>query len=41
LVLQRLEADRIAETVERYCAAGHADEDADLIEAQIPPIENP
>ena len=32
--LARLEADRVAEAVERYCAAGHAAEDADLIGAQ-------
>lgn len=32
--LQRIESERIAEAVERYCAAGHADEDIDLIGAQ-------
>ena len=32
--LDRLERDRVAEAVARYCAAGHADEDADLIGAQ-------
>lgn len=32
--LARLEADRVAEAVERYCAAGHGDEDTDLIGAQ-------
>lgn len=32
--LQRIEQDRIAEAVERYCAAGHADEDGDLVGAQ-------
>lgn len=32
--LQRVEEEQIAEAVERYCAAGHADEDADLITAQ-------
>ncbi len=32
--LGRIEQDRVAEAVERYCAAGHADEDLDLIAAQ-------
>lgn len=32
--LERVEQDRIAEAVERYCAAGHADEDSDLVEGQ-------
>jgi Arc/MetJ-type ribon-helix-helix transcriptional regulator len=32
--LQRLEAERMAEAVERYCAAGHAVEDLELIDAQ-------
>jgi len=32
--LRRIEQDRIAEAVARYCAAGHADEDTDLIDAQ-------
>ena len=32
--LQRVERERIAEAVERYCAAGHAAEDLDLIDAQ-------
>ena len=32
--LQRIERERIAEAVERYCAAGHAAEDVDLIDAQ-------
>lgn len=32
--LQRVEEERVAEAVERYCAAGHAEEDADLLEAQ-------
>lgn len=32
--LERLERDRVAEAVERYCAAGHADEDVDLIAVQ-------
>jgi Arc/MetJ-type ribon-helix-helix transcriptional regulator len=32
--LQRIEQERIAEAVERYCAAGHATEDLDLIEVQ-------
>lgn len=32
--LERIEQDHIAEAVERYCAAGHAHEDIDLIEAQ-------
>lgn len=32
--LERIEQDRIAEAVERYCTAGHAHEDIDLIAAQ-------
>ena len=32
--LERIEQGRLAEAVERYCAAGHADEDTDLITAQ-------
>ena len=32
--LEHIERDRIAEAVERYCAAGHGDEDAELIAAQ-------
>ncbi|HEY3359791.1 MAG TPA: ribbon-helix-helix protein, CopG family [Polyangia bacterium] len=32
--LDRLRRDRLAEQVERYCAAGHADEDEGLIDAQ-------
>ena len=32
--LQRIERERIAEAVERYCAAGHAAEDLDLIDVQ-------
>ena len=32
--LGRIEQDRVTEAVERYCAAGHADEDTDLITAQ-------
>ena len=32
--LERLEQDHVAEAVGRYCAAGHADEDVDLIGAQ-------
>ena len=32
--LDRLDQLQVAEAVERYCAAGLADEDADLIEAQ-------
>jgi len=32
--LQRIERERIAEAVERYCAAGHAAEDLELIAAQ-------
>lgn len=32
--LQRVEQERIAEAVERYCAAGHADEDVELIASQ-------
>ncbi len=32
--LQRIERERIAEAVERYCAAGHAVEDLDLIDVQ-------
>ncbi len=32
--LARVEQDRVAEAVERYCAAGHAEEDLDLIDAQ-------
>jgi Arc/MetJ-type ribon-helix-helix transcriptional regulator len=32
--LQRIERERIAEAVERYCTAGHAAEDLDLIDEQ-------
>ena len=32
--LQRIERERIAEAVERYCAAGHAVEDVELIGVQ-------
>ena len=32
--LQRIERERITEAVERYCAAGHALEDVDLIDVQ-------
>ena len=32
--LQRIEQERVAEAVERYCVAGHAEEDIDLIGAQ-------
>ena len=32
--LQRIEQERIAEAVEHYCAAGHADEDVELIDVQ-------
>lgn len=32
--LRRIERERIAEAVERYCAAGHAAEDVDLIDVQ-------
>ena len=32
--LHRIEQERIAEAVERYCAAGHADEDVELIDVQ-------
>ncbi len=32
--LGRIEEGRVAEAVERYCEAGHADEDGDLIDAQ-------
>jgi len=32
--LERIEQDRVAEAVERYCAAGYASEDTDLIEIQ-------
>ena len=35
--LARIEQGRIAEAVERYCAAGHADEDEDLISGQAAP----
>ena len=31
---RRIEQDRVADAVERYCAAGHADEDLDLIATQ-------
>lgn len=43
--LQRIEQERIADAVERYCAAGHADEDIELIGAQAldakPPLRSP
>lgn len=29
--LQRIERERIADAVERYCRAGHADEDVDMV----------
>jgi len=32
--LGRIEQDRVAEAVERYCAAGHGGEDIDLIDVQ-------
>lgn len=32
--LQRLESDQLAAAVDRYCAAGHAAEDLDPIDAQ-------
>jgi len=32
--LKQVEEELVAEAVERYCAAGHTDEDAELIEAQ-------
>ena len=32
--LQRIERERVTEAVERYCAAGHAVEDLDLIDVQ-------
>lgn len=32
--LERIDQERVAEAVERYCAAGLSDEDLDLIEAQ-------
>jgi Arc/MetJ-type ribon-helix-helix transcriptional regulator len=32
--LERIDQQRVAEAVERYCAAGLSDEDPDLIEAQ-------
>jgi Arc/MetJ-type ribon-helix-helix transcriptional regulator len=32
--LERIGSERVAEAVARYCAAGHADEDADLIAGQ-------
>jgi len=32
--LQRIEREQIAEAVERYCAAGHAAEDLELIDLQ-------
>ena len=32
--LQRIEQERIAEAVERYCVAGHAGEDIELINGQ-------
>jgi Arc/MetJ-type ribon-helix-helix transcriptional regulator len=32
--LRRIDQEGIAEAVERYCAAGHAEEDLDLIGAQ-------
>lgn len=35
--LERLEKARLAEAVKRYCAAGHALEDTDLIDAQAFP----
>ena len=33
--LARVEDARLADEVVRYCAAGHAGEDEDLIEAQV------
>jgi|GEM_PF-1616875 len=32
--LRRIEQEEIAEAVERYCAAGHAEEDLDLVGVQ-------
>jgi len=32
--LARVADEQIAEAVERYCAAGHTEEDRDLVEAQ-------
>ena len=32
--LERLDAERVAEAVDRYCVAGHADEDRDLLDHQ-------
>lgn len=32
--LQRLQRERLADQVDRYCSEGHADEDSDLVEAQ-------
>ena len=32
--LERIEQCRVAEAVERYCAAGHAAEDNDLVDGQ-------
>ncbi|MGH7856389.1 MAG: hypothetical protein ACREQY_03595 [Candidatus Binatia bacterium] len=32
--LRRLEQEQIADAVERYCAAGYADEDVELLGAQ-------
>lgn len=39
--LERIEQRRIAEAVERYCAAGHADEDSGLVGAQAFDSERP
>jgi hypothetical protein len=33
--LRRIDQEGIAEAVERYCAAGHAEEDLNLIGAQM------
>ncbi len=35
--LDRIRQEQIADAVERYCAAGHADEDLDLIGSQALP----
>ncbi len=32
--LQRLQRERLADQVDRYCSEGYADEDSDLVEAQ-------
>jgi Arc/MetJ-type ribon-helix-helix transcriptional regulator len=35
--LERIAESRIAEAVERYCSAGHGEEDVDLVETQALP----